>query len=249
MRPAQLYIGFYTPWKRVRSLPQKPHSSASHERVHIRTAHLTASMFSQCVLSTPRGKMGHRWKQKYQSHQSDLVGYFIHRLNLHVTSVSSRNARMIQNDLGQQKYIRSGIWSIYMYMLIYTRWYTLGGASVYHKKQGYLPEPGLRPHNMADMPYTKRLVFICAPQLRGKSFIHIYIYISLWNGLMIDDHHPIIMEIQFTFWPMCDMPPVEWKKEKTQSYGTNSWAPRKAECLTTWLLFFKRLLVSWSNCG
>ena len=177
MRPAQLYIGFYTPWKRVRSLPQKPHSSASHERVHIRTAHLTASMFSQCVLSTPRGKMGHRWKQKYQSHQSDLVGYFIHRLNLHVTSVSSRNARMIQNDLGQQKYIRSGIWSIYMYMLIYTRWYTLGGASVYHKKQGYLPEPGLRPHNMADMPYTKRLVFICARQLRGKSFIHIYIYI------------------------------------------------------------------------
>jgi hypothetical protein len=127
VRPSQLYIGFCTPWKRVRYLPQKPHSSASHECVHIRTAHLTASMFSQCVLSTPRGKMGHRWKQKYQSNQSDLVGYFIHRLNLHVTSVSSRNARMIQNDLGQQKYIRSGIWSIYIiyvydniYLLVYT---------------------------------------------------------------------------------------------------------------------------------
>lgn len=72
---------------------------------------------------------------------------------------------------------------VYANIYIYTCWYTLGGASVYHKKQGYLPGPGLRPHNMADMPYTKRLVFICAPQLRGKSFIHshIYIYLSLWK--------------------------------------------------------------------
>ena len=78
------------------------------------------------------------------------------------------------------------------------------------------------------------------PPVEGEvihSFIHIYISLWKWTDDWWPSPNNYGNAIHLLTYVMCDMPPVEGKKEKTQSYGTNSWAPRKAECLTTWLLF------------